>query len=177
MRKRTKFLVIAVVAVLILTVGLTTTAFAWGSLGDGGVGDKALVAESVQEVVTEEGDEDEGPLQTFISKLASILEVTEEELTAAIEQACQEMCDEALEQRLQEAVLAGYLTEGEAAQILEWWQSRPDVLEGCCLPGHFAGSVLCYQLLSDGGQKECTWFWKSGRGNMMGHMMARLGVH
>jgi len=171
MRKRTKFLVIAVVAVLILTVGLTTTAFAWGSLGDGGVGDKALVAESVQEVVTEEGDEDEGPLQTFISKVASILGVTEEELTDAFEQACQEMCDEALEQRLQEAVENGYLIQEEADQILEWWQSRPDVLEGCCFPGRFAGRAFCHQLSLGEGQKGCTWFWKGGRGMLM----ARLG--
>jgi hypothetical protein len=172
MRKRTKFLVIAIVAVLVLTAGIATTVFASGSSGAESDGVKVLLAENVQEVVTEEGDEDEGPLQTFISKVASILGVTEEELTDAFEQACQEMCDEALEQRLQEAVLAGYLTQEEADQIMEWWQSRPDVLEGCCLPGHFAGGVLCHQLLLDEGQNGCTRFWKGGRGNMM----ARLGV-
>jgi hypothetical protein len=172
MKKRTKFLVIAIVAILVLTVGLATTAFAWGSPGEGGVGDKALLAESVQSAVTDEGDEDEGPLQTFISKVASILGVTEEELTEAFEQACQEMWDEALEQRLQEAVENGCLIQEQADQIMEWWQSRPDVLEGCWLPRHFPGGVLCHQLLLDEGQNGCTRFWKGGRGNMM----ARLGV-
>jgi hypothetical protein len=170
MRKRTKFLVIAVVAVLVLTAGIATTAFASGSSGEEGDGAKVILAENVQDVVTDEGDEDEGPLQTFISKVANILGVTEEELTDAFEQACREMCDEALEQRLQEAVENGYLTEGEAAQILEWWQSRPDVLEGCWLPGRFAGRAFCHQLSLGEGQNRCTWFWKGGRG-----MMARLG--
>jgi len=128
MRKRTKFLVIVIAAILVLTVGLTTTAFAWGSSGEQDGGDKVLTAESLQCVVTGEGDEGEGPMQTFISKVASILELEEEQVADAFKQACWEMCDEALEQRLQKAVESGRLTEEQAGQIMEWWQDRPDVL-------------------------------------------------
>jgi hypothetical protein len=118
MRKRTKILAIVVAAVLVLTLGLTTIAFASGSS-------------------EEEGDGDKGPRQTFISKVASILGLEEEQVTDAFRQARREMCDEALEQRLQKAVENGFLTQEQAEQILEWWQNRPDVMEGFCPPpGH-----------------------------------------
>jgi hypothetical protein len=41
MRKRTKFLVIAIVALLALSVGLATTAFAQGSSGEQKTGTRA----------------------------------------------------------------------------------------------------------------------------------------
>ncbi len=115
MRKRTKFLIITVVAVLALTAGLTT-AFASGSSG-------------------EQGGEDNGPRQTFISKVADNLEgVSVDDLKAAITTARQEMQGEALEQRLQKAVESGRLTEEEGDQIKGWWQERPDALENLGLP-------------------------------------------
>ncbi len=107
MRKYTKFLVIAIVAVLVLAAGFTTVAFASGSS-------------------SKEGN---GPAQTFISKVASILGLEEEQVADAFKQARHEMRDEAWEQRLQEAINSGELTEEQANEIREWWQDRPEVLE------------------------------------------------
>lgn len=110
MRKHKKFLVIAVAAALVLTVGLTTVALA-DSTSDG----------------------DNGPVRTFISKVASILGLGEEQVADAFEQARQEIRDEAQGQCLQDAVEEGRITEEEADQIRQWWQNRPEALEefGC----------------------------------------------
>lgn len=112
MRKRTRFLVITIAAILALTIGLTTTAFAWGPSGEKG-----------------------GGMQTFISKVAGILGLQEEQVADAFKQARQEMQDEALEQRLQKAVENGRITEEEADQIRGWWQDRPEALEKFGSPG------------------------------------------
>jgi hypothetical protein len=55
------------------------------------------------------------------------------QLQDALEQARSEMQDEALKSRLQNLVDNGKITQQEADQYLEWWQSRPDI--GLPLPG------------------------------------------
>ena len=55
------------------------------------------------------------------------------QLKDALDQAQGELRDEALESRLQNLVEDGKMTEEEADQYLEWWQSRPDI--GVPLPG------------------------------------------
>lgn len=71
-----------------------------------------------------------------ISKVADILGVTVEQLTAATDQAREELRAEAQErirerneERLQNAVENGVITEDEANQIREWWESRPAALD------------------------------------------------
>jgi len=53
--------------------------------------------------------------------------VDSEQLKDALEQAQNEMKVEALENRLQALVDGGKITQEEADQYLEWWQSRPDI--------------------------------------------------
>ena len=50
-----------------------------------------------------------------------------EQLKDALDQAQSEMQDEALESWLQNLVDEGKITQEEADQYLEWWQSRPDI--------------------------------------------------
>ena len=50
-----------------------------------------------------------------------------QQLRDAFADARSEMRDEALESRLQYLVDQGKITQDEADQYLEWWQSRPDV--------------------------------------------------
>jgi hypothetical protein len=72
------------------------------------------------------------PRELFISNLADTLGITEEQLTAAIEEARQELqveIQERQEERLQNAVENGTITEDEANQIREWWQNRPAALD------------------------------------------------
>ena len=149
MRKRTKFLVIAVAAILVLTVGLATTAFATGSSDDEGAGEQALTVNADQLVLAEEGEEEDGPCQTFIEKVLEKLGVTEEQLIDAINEARSEMIDEWVEQRVNDALTDGLINEDEAAAILEWWQDRPaDALDKLGL-GKLIGPKLprfCHQL-------------------------------
>lgn len=118
MKKHMRLMVVAIAALLVLTIGLTATAFAWGSTGDEGTGD-------------------DGPMQTFIGKVAGALGLEEEVVADAFSQAGLEMREEAREQRLQEAVGNGLITEGEADQIREWWQSRPEAMDDLGLRGRF----------------------------------------
>ncbi|MCX6000053.1 MAG: hypothetical protein NTU41_10840 [Chloroflexi bacterium] len=108
MRKHAKWIAVAVVAVALLAVGLTATVFA-GS-GDEGAGQTAT-------------KQDE-----FASKVAENLGLTEEQVSDAMTQARREMQDEAVAQKLQNAVASGRITQDEADQINTWWQSRPDAL-------------------------------------------------
>ena len=110
MRKHLKLGMIALMAVAVLaTVVGTSVAFAGSSDGD--------------------FDTDGGPGKIFISKVANILGLEEEQVADAFIQARQEMFQEAQEQRLQQAIEDGLITEEEATQIREWWQDRPDALQ------------------------------------------------
>jgi uncharacterized membrane protein len=53
--------------------------------------------------------------------------IDQEQLKDALKQARQEMREEALENWLQKLVDNGRITQEEADQLLEWWQSRPDI--------------------------------------------------
>ena len=104
--------------------------------------DKEVLADAFRQAWEEvrdelgESDEDVTPKDLVISKVAAILGISEEQLTAATEQAIQELqaevqerIQERQEERLQEAVENGTITEDEANQIREWWQSRPAALD------------------------------------------------
>ena len=53
--------------------------------------------------------------------------IDSEQLRDALDQARSELQEEALEVRLQNLVEDGKLTQEEADNYLEWWQSRPDI--------------------------------------------------
>ena len=120
MRKYLKLGVIALVAVAVLAAVIgTTVAFAGSSDGD--------------------ADTDGGPGKVFVSKVATILGLEEEQVADAFRQAGQEMSQEAREareQRLKKAIEDGLITEEEATQIREWWQDRPEALQSLGQPGH-----------------------------------------
>jgi hypothetical protein len=50
-----------------------------------------------------------------------------QQLKNAFTQAQSEMQDEALQSRLEKLVNEGKITQGEADQYLQWWQSRPNI--------------------------------------------------
>jgi hypothetical protein len=70
--------------------------------------------------------------------------IDSEQFKAALEQAQGELQEEALESRVQDLVDNGMLTQEEADQYLEWWQSRPDIqvlLPGLGGFGHRGGMM------------------------------------
>src|SRR5512136_2232965 len=78
----------------------------------------AIVAASddtTAEVTT--SDNQTNPEDIFVSKLADKLGLDEETVATAVKEVRQEMMDEALAERLQEAVDAGTITQDEADQI------------------------------------------------------------
>jgi hypothetical protein len=71
--------------------------------------------------------------------------IDSEQLKDALNQAQGELQEKALESRLQNLVDEGKMTQEEADQYLEWWQSRPDIeipLPG--LGGHGPGGGMMW---------------------------------
>lgn len=113
MSKKVKVLIATLVAVLLLMAGTTTVVMAQEG--------EETVPEP--EVVTEEG------ANGFLTRVADILGITEEELQAAFSEARQQMQDEAIIKFLDKAVEEGLITQEEADEILTWRQQRPEVLD------------------------------------------------
>ncbi len=112
MSKKLKVLISAVVVALLLTVGATATVMAQGD-------------EEEQTAPTSEGVGGKGLLE----RVAGILGIDEEDLTAAFKQARQEMWGDAFISRLDEAVKEGYITQEQADEIIEWWGQKPEVIK------------------------------------------------
>ena len=91
----------------------------------------AVSADSSDETSTTTTITDEQrPGQEIMTRAAEILGIDEETLRNAFQQATQEMMTERQQERLQNAVENGLITEEEAAEIQTWWNSRPEALEG-----------------------------------------------
>ena len=117
MWKRKWFIPVVVVSVLLI----------------GGVVGGVVVAQSDNTANTEDQSQLAGRFQAFLDKVCAIYEektgvaIDQEQLKDAVKQARSEMRDEAIENWLQNLVSKGEITQEEADQYLEWWQSRPDV--------------------------------------------------
>jgi hypothetical protein len=123
MRGKRKLALIGLAAVL----GLTALGFCINTALVA-ASDNATDQDSTTAVVSE-SDNETSPQDTFVSKLADKLGLDEETVATAISEVRQEMRLEALEERLQEAVDEGTITQDEADQILEWMKSRPAALD------------------------------------------------
>ena len=123
MRGKRKLALIGLAVVLGLTalgLGINTALVA--------ASDNATDGDSTTAVVST-SDNETSPEDTFISKLADKLGLDEDTLATAISEVRQEMRLEALEERLQEAVDEGTITQEEADEILQWMKSRPEALD------------------------------------------------
>jgi len=96
-------------------------------------------------LAADNGDEDGSPPVGHGALLDRICEIYEENtgitidpqaLQDAFAQARSEMRDEALQNRLQNLVDQGEITQDEADQYKEWWQARPDVAAGFGFRAH-----------------------------------------
>ncbi len=63
--------------------------------------------------------------QDFISKLASILGVNQQTVQNAVQQAAKQVQDDRMQQRLNQMVQNGQITQAQANQYLQWYESRP----------------------------------------------------
>ena len=114
MSKRMKILVSVLVAVVLLTVGGTATVMAQE-------GEPAPTPEPTTTALAATAN-----TTGLLARVAEKLGITEEELVNAFKQAQQEMREEAFIKALDRAVEKGRITEGEAAEIKEWWGQKPE---------------------------------------------------
>ncbi len=70
----------------------------------------------------------DSPAQSFVSRVAAILGLEEAQVKDAFQQATGEMRDEAILRKLDHLVAQGRLTQEQADEYLDWYQSRPDTL-------------------------------------------------
>ncbi len=74
------------------------------------------------------GENGDSPVKSFASRVAGVLGLTESQVQDAFKQARAEMQDEALQAKLDKMVESGRLTQEEADEYKEWYDSRPDTL-------------------------------------------------
>ena len=68
------------------------------------------------------------PIQSLISRVAGILGLDEQQVQDAFDQAATEMRDEALDNKLTALVESGRITQEQADDYKQWYESRPDSL-------------------------------------------------
>ncbi len=105
-----------------------------------------LVAGSIGGIVLAQENGDDSQPETLLARVAEILGIDQQKVEDAFAQAQSDMQTEALRNRLQNLVDQGKITQGEADQYLEWWQSKPDVPVGFGFRSHggFRGMVGPY---------------------------------
>jgi len=122
-----KWVIVVVLAVVVVAGSVAGVALAADNGDEGGsapVGDGALLDRVCQ-----------------IYEKNTGTTIDPEALQDAFAQAQSEMQDEAMQNRLQNLVEQGKITQAQADQYLEWWQARPDVAAGfgCRVHGGFRG--------------------------------------
>jgi len=110
MSKKIKTLFAVIAAILVLTIGGT-----------------AIVMAQEEELPPTPAPEMQSNL--YLEKLAERLGLSVDELTEILQQVRQELRQNAFEQFVNRAVEEGRITDGEAQQILEWWEQRPEAAD------------------------------------------------
>ena len=157
MSKKVKILIAVLVAILTLTVSGTVAVLAQDD----------EEPEFDEEELIEELDEIAPRVRLFmasiesnelLSRVSDILGISEEELSDAFTQAKQEMmaerCEEAFYEFLDRAVAEELLTEGEAQDIKEWWEQKPEALNLALSQKAFFMMRPCPEPLANNGWKE-----------------------
>jgi len=155
-KSKNRVLFISLAMILALTMGLTGCALSQEEaqiLSEGLTGGVVAAADDTSSNI-EDQSQAMGRYQVLLDRACAIYEektgaaIDSEQLKDALGQARSEIQNEALESRLQNLVDDGKITQEEADQYLEWWQSRPDIevpLPGLGGPGpgrHMAGRLI-----------------------------------
>ena len=116
----------------------------------GGIAGGVMVAADDSSSNVDQHSQPSDRYQALLDRACAIYEermgvpINSEELKNALDQAQGELKEEALESRLQNLVEDGKMTQEEADNYLEWWQSRPDIevpLPGLGGPGPRGGMM------------------------------------
>jgi len=118
MFKKRKWLIIGVAIAIVILVG--------GILGG------VVYAQSGSTTTTTTNT---NPEDALMAKVASILGIDQTTLQNAFTQAEKEVRSDNLSSRLQSLVTAGKITQAQADQYLQWWNSQPTMPAGVNVPG------------------------------------------
>jgi hypothetical protein len=105
-------------------------------LAGGIAGGVVAAADNTSNNATKDQSQSTNGYQRFLDRVCAIYEentgvaIDPGQLKDALAQARGKIQDEALQSWLQKVVDEGKITQEEADQYLEWWQSRPDVTFG-----------------------------------------------
>jgi len=147
MWKRKWFIPVVVVSVLLI----------------GGIVGGVVVAGSDSSSNIEDQSQITDRFQALLDRVCAIYEentgvaIDQEQLRDALAQARSEIREEALESWLQNLVEEDKITQEEADQYLEWWQSRPDIelpLPGLGGPGS-GGGMMWSRVFGPRGGSPC----------------------
>jgi polyhydroxyalkanoate synthesis regulator phasin len=134
-KAKNRVLFISLVMMLALTMGLMGCALSQEEpqiLSEGLTGGVMAAADGSSSNIADQSQAMDR-YQAFLDRACAIYEektgtnIDSEQLGDALDQAQGELRDEALETRLRNLVDEGKMTQEEADQYLEWWQSRPDI--------------------------------------------------
>ena len=149
---KNRILFISLAVVLALTMGLIgcTPSEEEPDIPIGDIAGGVVAAADDSSSNTEDQNQPSDGHQALLDRACVIYEeetgvaIDSKQLKDAMDQAQTEMRDEALESWLQSLVDEGKITQEEADQYLEWWQSRPDIkllLPGLGGSGHGGGMM------------------------------------
>jgi hypothetical protein len=132
---KNKILFISLAVALALTMGLIGCAPSEEELEIpiGDIAGEVIAAADDSSSITEDQSQPSDRYHVLLDRACAIYEeetgvaIDSEQLRDALDRARGELRDEALETRLQKLVDEGKITQEEADQYLEWWQSRPDI--------------------------------------------------
>jgi|WetSurMetagenome_2_1015567.scaffolds.fasta_scaffold286377_2 hypothetical protein len=107
MWKNKRFLVIAAIVAVVLIISIAGVALAQ----------------------TNDSNSTQG--KSFAARVAAMLGIDQQKVEDAFTQAQKDMTNEAMDARLKSLVDSGKITQEQADQYQQWWQSRPsDILPG-----------------------------------------------
>ncbi|MFC1874035.1 hypothetical protein ACFLYX_01900 [Chloroflexota bacterium] len=129
MSKKFKVITSVLVAVVLLTAGGATTVMAQ----KGEIAPAPAVNRADIEPVLAEGTDNVTGTNSLLARVAELLGISPEELADIFKEARQALMQETmttrLEQYLEKAVAEGLIDENEAAEIMTWWENRPEALD------------------------------------------------
>ena len=105
----------------------------------------------------------DSPLKSFASRVASILGLDEAVVQDALGQATREMQDEAMQTKLERQVECGRLTQEQADEYYQWYQSKPESMTpgfGQGFQGHGFGKGPAGGHMWGGMGRHGSGFWK-----------------
>jgi hypothetical protein len=132
---KNKILFISLAVALALTMGLIGCAPSEEELEIpiGDIAGEVIAAADDSSSITEDQSQPSDRYHVLLDRACAIYEgetgvaIDSEQLEDALKEAQSELRDEALQNLLENLVDEGKITQEEADQYLEWWQSRPDL--------------------------------------------------